>query len=395
MKVAYVVPRYGVEVLGGAEYGARMLAERLVARLGWEVAVLTTCALDWRTWSDDYPAGEVDVNGVRVRRFRSIAGRDPGFEPFSARVLAAPQSATPADGMRWIDLQGPLCPDVVAAAADGDADVVVFYPYLYHPTVHGVPAVGRRAVMHPAAHDEPPLRLPLFQGVFAGVGGLVFQTFGERRLVEGLFPTAAAVPQVVMGLGCEPAEGDEHGARRALGLGEEPYLLCLGRVDDGKGTGALARFFAAYKSRHPGPLKLVLAGPVLDRPPPHADIVVAGPVGETVKWGALRGAVALVSPSAFEAFSIVVVEAWTAGVPVLVNALCAATSEHVTRSGGGLAFAGYGQFEVAVERLLADPSLHHALAARGRAHAERLYSWPVIIDRYRGFLERAAERAAK
>ena len=394
MKVAYVVPRYGVEVVGGAEYGARMLAERLVAGLGWEVEVLTTCALDWRTWADEYPPGVVDINGVRVRRFRSVAGRDPGFEAFSSKVLAAPESVPAADAERWIDLQGPVCPDVVAAAADGDADVVVFYPYLYHPTVRGVAAVGRRAVLQPAAHDEPPLRLPVFHEVFTAASGLVFHTPGERRLAERLFPIAA-VPQVVTGLGCEPAAGEATSARQALGLGDQPYLLCLGRVDEGKGTGVLARFFAAFKARRPGPLKLVLAGPVLDRPPPHPDIVVPGPVSESVKWGALRGACGLVSPSPFESFSIVVVEAWTAGVPVLVNAFCAATSEHVARSGGGLAFAGYAQFEVAVERLVSDAGLNASLAARGRAHAERHFAWPVLLERYRGFLERAADRAAK
>ena len=394
MKIAYVVPRYGTEVLGGAEYGARMLAERLVSTLGWEVEVLTTCALDASTWADEYPAGDVDLNGVRVRRFRSAAGRDPGFEDFSARVLRSPESASPADEQRWIDLQGPVNLDVVAAAADSDADLVVFYPYLYHPTVRGVPAVGKRSVMHPAAHDEPPLRLPLFREVFAASGGLVFQTHGERRLAEALFPIAST-PQVVMGLGVEPAEGEPVAARKAVGLdGGEPFLLCLGRVDDGKGAALLARFFAAFKARRPGPLKLVFAGPVIDRPPAHNDILMAGPVDEAVKWGLLRGADALVSPSPFEAFSIVVVEAWTAGTPVMVNASCLATTEHVRRSGGGVAFGGYGQFEVAVERLVGDAGLRAALAGRGGAHVERHFTWPVILDRYRRFLERAAARAA-
>ena len=394
MKVAFVVPRYGTEVLGGAEYGARMLAERLVSQLGWQVEALTTCGSPPRTWADEYPPGDADLNGVRVRRFRSAAGRAAGFESFSARVLPAPENASPADQRRWIDLQGPVAPDLVAAAADGGADVVVFYPYLYWPTVRGVPAVGRRAVMHPAAHDEAPLRLPLFRDVFAGVGGLVFQTYGERRLVEERFPVAAT-PQVVMGLGVEPGAGTPEAARRALGLGDEPYLLCLGRVDDGKGTGVLARFFAALKARRPGPLKLVLAGPVVHPVAPHPDIVAAGPVPEEVKWGALRGAVALVSPSPFEAFSIVVVEAWTAGIPVLVNGFCAATAEHVARSGGGLAFTGYGQFEVAVSRLVADAGLAAQLACRGAAHAVRHFAWPSIMQRYGGFLERAAERAAR
>ena len=394
MKVAYVVPRYGLEVVGGAEYGARMLAERLVSQLGWQVEALTTCALDARTWADEYRPGDVELNGVNVRRFPSARGRDPQFETFSRRVLASPETASAGEEQDWIDLQGPVCPDVVAAAADGDADVVVFYPYLYDPTVRGVAAVGGRAVMHPAAHDEPPLRLPLFREVFASTQGLVLQTQGERRLVERLFPVAH-IPQVVMGLGVEPGEGDPQAARQALGLGEEPYLICLGRVDDGKGTGLLSRFFAALKSRRPGPLKLVLAGPVVHRPPSHPDVVVAGPVDEAVKWGGLRGAAALVSPSPFEAFSIVVVEAWAAGIPVLVNASCAATSEHVARSGGGLSFSGYGQFEVAVERLVGDPELARALAERGRAHVAVHFTWPVIIERYQGFLERVVKRRSR
>ncbi|MGH9164804.1 MAG: glycosyltransferase family 4 protein [Acidimicrobiales bacterium] len=395
MKLTYVVPRYGTEVVGGAEYAARMLAERLVAQLGWSVEVLTTCALDARTWADEYPPGDVVVNGVAVRRFRSAAGRDPGFEPFSARVLASPSQAPSADERRWIELQGPVCPDVVAAAADGDADLVAFYPYLYYPTVHGIAAVGDRAVMHPAAHDEAPLRLPLFRDVFAAARGLVFQTDGERRLAEGLFPAVAATPQILLGLGIEPqAGGDPAAARAAVGVGDRPYLLCLGRVDEGKGTTLLSRFFAAYKARRPGALALVLAGPVVSRPPPHPDVLVTGPLDESTKWALLRGAAAFVSPSPLEAFSLVVLEAWAAGRPVLVNAACLATAEHVQRSGGGLWFGGYGQFEVAVERLTGDAGLSASLAAAGQSYAQRHFTWPVLIDRYRAFLEAVVQRRA-
>ena len=100
MKVAYVVPRYGLEVVGGAELGARMLAERLVSQLGWEAEVLTTCALDTRTWADEYEPGTVDLNGVSVHRFRSEAGRDQGFERFSRRVLADPAVTVALVGAR-------------------------------------------------------------------------------------------------------------------------------------------------------------------------------------------------------------------------------------------------------------------------------------------------------
>ena len=178
VKVAYVVPRYGTEVVGGAEFAARMLAERLAARPGWEVEVLTTCALDTTTWADHYPAGD----GGAQRGDRAPLPLGLGPRP----RLRAPQPAGPGRPGRapprptagaGSTSRGRANPERGgAAAASSDADVVAFYPYLYHPTVHGLPAVGRRAVLHPAAHDEPPLRLPLFRPVFAAAAGLVFQT---------------------------------------------------------------------------------------------------------------------------------------------------------------------------------------------------------------------------
>lgn len=385
MKVAYVVPRYGAQVIGGAEYGARMLAERLVSMAGWEVEVLTTCALDAGTWVDELPAGSSVEAGVEVHRFSVRSTRHPHFDRLSPQVLHDPEGAAGAAERAWIDRQGPVSDGLLDAIRTSDADLVAFYPYLYHPTVAGVPLAAGRAVMHPAAHDEAPIRLPLFRDVFAGVDGFVFQTDGERELVEGLFAIGHR-RRIVLGLGVEPEEGDA-GAAAALGLGDRPYLVCIGRVDDGKGVRTLSRFFAAYKERHPGPLALALVGPVVDRPDAHPDIVVTGPVPEDVKWGALRGALALLNPSGYEAFSLVLIEAWAAGVPVVVNERCAATREHVERSAGGFAFDGYARFEVVLERLLADAGLRHALAEAGRSYVSERFSWPAVIGRYTTFLE--------
>jgi glycosyltransferase involved in cell wall biosynthesis len=392
MRLDFVVPRYGMEVVGGAEYGARMLAERLVELRGWDVEVLTTCAISSDTWADEYEPGTTEINGVTVRRFRSAAGRDPGFDKWSDRVLVDPRRAAPRDQERWIDLQGPVNPDVIEAARRSDAGAIVFYPYLFHPTVHGVPALGRRAVLQAAAHDEAPLRLPLFRRVFAGAAGLVFHTFGEQELVQRLFPVAAT-RQIVLGLGVEDGPGEAAPARAALGLGDRPYVACVGRVDDGKGTRMLVELFAAYKQRRPGPLALVLVGPVIDEPPRHPDVIVAGAVDDETKWGAIRGAQLLVSPSAYESFSIVLIEAWTVGVPVVVNARCAATREHCERSGGGLWFDGYAELEVTLDRLLGDEALRRGLAARGRAYVDATFRWPVLIERYATFLEGVAARA--
>jgi glycosyltransferase involved in cell wall biosynthesis len=167
----------------------------------------------------------------------------------------------------------------------------------------------------------------------------------------------------------------------------------VGRVDDGKGTGLLASWFGAWKDRLPGDLKLVLAGTVLDPPPPHRDVIVAGPVDEETKWGALRGALGLVQPSPHEAFSILLMEAWTAGLPAVVNGRCLATREHCERSGGGLWFTGYASFEAALTRLAGDARLREELGCHGHRYVERFFRWPGLIRRYAEFLTAAAARA--
>jgi len=392
VKVAFVVPRYGVEVTGGAENAARMLAEHLVAEGVWDAEVITTCAQDAMTWEDVYQPGPEVVNGVPVHRFRSKAGRDPGFHPYSGRLLTSPSQATVEEADTWIDLQGPLCPDVVDAAVASDADVVAFYPYLYYPTVRGLPLVGARGIMHAAAHDEAPIRLPVFPSVFTTAAGLVFHTYGERALVQRLFPVADR-PQIVLGLGVDQRHGDPTDARTALGIGDRPYLCCVGRVDEQKGCVALWRSFLAYKERRPGPLALVFAGQVVDRPPDHPDLIVTGPVDEDTKWGLMAGSLGHVSPSAMESFSIVMIEAWMAGVPAVVNGRCDATVEHCVRSGGGLWFSSYGELEAVIDRLVGDAALRARLAAAGRHYADANFSWPVILARYRRFLDGVVARA--
>ncbi len=393
MKLAFVTPRYGEEVVGGAEYGARSLAEQAVDRFGWPIEVFTSCARDAATWANFYPEGTTTLNGVTVHRFLTTRERTPGFDELSTRVLSFPRVASLEDQEQWIDEQGPEVPTLVEALSDSDADLYAFYPYLYYPTVRGIPRVAGRAVLHPAAHNEPPLFMPLFGKAFAGASGLVFHTEAERRLVEQVFPVAHQ-PTLVNGLASDAQPGDAPAARERHGIGERPYLLCLGRVDEGKGTALLSRLFIAYKERHPGPLALVLAGPVVHGPPEHPDIIVTGAVPEDEKWGLLRGAMTLVSPSPNESFSLVLIEAWNVGTPVLVNAHCPATLEHCYRSRAGLRFGSFFEFETALERLEESESLRAELAANGTAYVESNFRWPGIMDRYAAFLGRVADRTS-
>jgi glycosyltransferase involved in cell wall biosynthesis len=192
----------------------------------------------------------------------------------------------------------------------------------------------------------------------------------------------------------DPA-GDGHKGGEVLGIGERPYLCYLGRVDEHKGCGMLADYFARYKERNPSDLALAFVGPVSSTAPDHPDIVVTGTVSEGEKWDILGGAQVMVNPSAYESFSLVVLESWTVGVPVLVNGSCAATMEHCRRSGGGLWFESYRSFEVTIDRLTGEPALRDRLGKAGAQYTARFYRWPSIIDRYTHFLTDVVRRGRR
>ncbi len=394
MKLVYVTPRYGTEVIGGAETAARMLAERLCLRTGWEVEVCTSCALDHLTWENTEPPGTSRLNGVTVRRFPTASRRTLEYFALDAKLRVAPGTATLDQSRRWVALNGPVCPDLVEAVAETDADVVACYPYLFATTVDAVAVSGSPVVLHPAAHDEPALYLSAFRRSFRQVDALVYHTRAERDLMEHVF-TVGDRPQIVLGLGVDDPSGAGRPGGRILGIDDRPYLCYLGRVDEHKGCGMLADFFIRYKERHPGDLALALVGPVSDRAPIHPDIVVTGTVSESDKWDILAGAQVMVTPSAYESFSLVVLESWTQGIPVLVNATCAATMEHCLRSGGGLWFDSFRSFEVTVDRLTSDGSLRAQLGEAGRRYTADFYGWSSIIDRYAAFLTGVAARGRR
>ena len=109
VKLAFVTPRYGTEVIGGAETAARMLAERLCLRPGWEVEVLTSCALDHLTWENTEPAGTTVINGVTVHRFPTASPRTLDYFALDGKLRVAPEAATLAESRQ---VGRPQRPDV-------------------------------------------------------------------------------------------------------------------------------------------------------------------------------------------------------------------------------------------------------------------------------------------
>jgi glycosyltransferase involved in cell wall biosynthesis len=390
VRLLFVVQRYGPEVFGGAEVFSREFATRMAGR-GHDVDVVTSCAISYVDWANVYEPGTTDLAGVTVHRLPVDRPRDNElFNALNVRVNAGLRP-TPLHLQRaWMDLQGPHLPELPGwlESHAGDYDAAVFYTYLYWSTWAGLAAAGRRVptVLHPTAHDEPPLYLAIYDLMFRLPTAMGYLTPEEAALVGERFRVRR--PSVTTGVGVDlTSTGDAAAFRRAYDLGDAPYLLYVGRLDPHKGTEELTQFFTAYKERRPGPLKLVFMGEPIQPIEPHDDIVVTGFVGEDVKHDGFAGCKAFVMPSYFESFSIVLLEAWVHGKPALVQGHCNVLDGQARRSGGALPYRSYGEFEEAVDLLLTDEQLCTALGAAGRRYAAEHYDWDVVLGRYERFLE--------
>lgn len=393
MRICFVVHRYGENIGGGAENACRMYALGLAER-GHDVHVLTSCARSYLDWANVAQPGTSFDGAITVHRLATSQPRlVDRFAGLSTRVLNGDYRAPFHVEREWMLAQGPLLPELVpwlAAHASG-YDVVVFFTYLYYPTWAGVPAVCGRApvVVHPTAHGEPPFYLSIHRSTFAFADALVYLSPEEAELVEDTWhPTARSA---VIGIGVDldvPAQTDT-AFREAYGLGpDEPYLLCVGRVDPSKGTPDLVRWFSERPDRGDG-LRLVLLGDRAAELELPTGVVATGLVDDAMKDAALAGALALVSPSRFESFSIVLAEAWAHAKPVIVRAQTPVLAGQVRRSGGGIAYRDHAELEAACRLLLSDRSLAAELGARGLRYVREHYAWPTLLDRYEQLLARA------
>jgi glycosyltransferase involved in cell wall biosynthesis len=388
LRLAFVVQRYGAEVNGGAETHCRWLAERLARR--HHVEVFATRALGYVDWANSYPAGTADVGGIPVHRFgvrrRRVARR---FASISRTVFDGPHTREEEES--WVKANGPDSPALLRAVASARArfDLFFFYCYRYYHSYFGIPLVRNKAVLVPTAEEDPAIRLSAFHDLLRSPRGIVYLTPEEKALVEEASGNAH-VPSVVVGSGLSLPETrgspdfcEKHGLRR-------PFLLYVGRIDKNKGCPSLFAYFHRFVEETGADVDLVLAGTAALRIPEHARIRHVGFVTEEEKVAALRAAQMLVMPSPYESLSMVLLEAWKLGRPVLANGRCRVLAGQCLRSGGGLFYDGYAEFREAARVLLERPDLREALGRQGMEYVDREYSWARVDAAIEGFLEKLA-----
>jgi len=386
-KIAFVAPRHGPGVIGGAEAVIGEAARGFSAR-GWDVEILTTCAIDHFTWKNEFPPGVSAEDGIVIRRFPAVISTARATRQRVEAAIHAGHEITLEYQSLWMN-DDVRVPDLYhhLLAHGRDYRAVVFAPYLFWPTFAGAQVCPERTILMPCFHDEPYVRLELFRPLFSGVRGLWFLSEPERDAAQRYFRlpprhavTGAGVPV--------PASYDPDGFRARHGI-TTPYVLYAGRREGGKRWEWLLDAFAAAVHQHDLPLSLLTVGFGEVRPPTSiADRVIdLGFVSDDERNDAIAAASAYVQPSSNESFSRTVMEAWLAGTPVLAYGASEVVSWHVERADAGLTFDDEAELSQCLRFIADQPAVARELAGSGRQYVLDNYQWDGVLDR----MERSVE----
>ena len=357
--------------------------------------MVTTCARDYVTWRNELPAGVEQVNGITVRRFPvrherhpdrvrpAVAPRlrAPAFDRRRARLARERRAGQPGarrppgPHRRRLRFRHPLqlslLPRVArraAAAGEGDpgADRRARSGDRAVDLRSDVPRRARRHVqLARRARDDP---------------GGNRQPGRARRRRRRRIGRAGADRR-------RRGSGSKFNIRR-------PFAIYVGRIDENKGCKELFHFFQRYAATFPRGLDLVLVGSAIMPIPEHPRIHHLGFLSDEDKFDALAASDLLIMPSYFESLSMVALEAWALGRPVLANGRCDVLKGQCIRSNAGLYYERYEEFAETLYSLESNGPLHARLGRNGREYFRRHYAWPVIERKYLDMFDRLTREDA-
>jgi glycosyltransferase involved in cell wall biosynthesis len=390
-RVAIVVQRFGTSIVGGAESHAFLLVERLHRELNWSIDVYSSTASDYRTWASDLPTQET-IQGMRVFRFAPKFGRLPAVMAVFGFVLRCYRKVMGrlfrgSSVQKWLETgwliaQGPYVPDLVRTLVkrQHEYQLVIFFTYLYYPTILGLPRITIPKILVPTAHDEFPFYFESVRQILLAANVIAANTTPEIELIRRVHQIAEDKLRVV-GIGFEP---------QTAGVRPEnsPYAFYLGRICRGKGVDQLIEFFVKFKEQNPtDQTHLLLAGKVENDVvvPERPDIRCVGFLNESEKWRYIHHANVLINPSPYESLSMVAIEAMAAGVPLLLYSGCEVFRHY------GRVCPSVGTFENAEDfcsklKQINDTDWRCSEAARRLEKTKQWaldhYSWQQVLTKY-------------
>ena len=378
-KILFVVQRYGLEVNGGAELHCRQLAERLKDE--YDVSVLTTCAIDYVTWKNEYKEGIEHINGVKVIRKKVDFERNQKkFNKISAKLNNEKDNINL--GIEWQEAQGPHSSELIKYLEDhkDDYDVIIFLTYLYYTTYFGLKVAPEKSILIPTAHDEPPIYYSIFNETFNLPKAILYSTTTERDFVNKRFKNDYIESDIV-GLGVDINENAQDIDLEKTFDIKDDYVVYIGRIDESKGCKEMFEYFLEYKKIYNSNLKLVLAGKSAMEIPGNKDIVTLGFVSEDEKVNLIRKSKLLILPSKFESLSLSTLEAMYLKVPVLLNGKCEVLKQHAILSNGGLYYENKWEFLEALNYLVRNSKIAERMGENGRKYVENNYKWNVVMKK--------------
>lgn len=388
-KVAFVIPWFAEKIPGGAEMETREVTKHLRAA-GMDIEILTTCVREFVSdWSvNHYPEGEEIIGGVPVRRFKVIERDADAFNAVNIKLMNG-MLPTPEEEKIFINemVNSPELYRYIGEHSD-EYTAFIFIPYMFGTTYFGVKACPEKAVLIPCFHDEAYVYMRIFREMFSKVYGMIFHARPEYELAKRVYDLSRC-NTVVMGEGvADEITSDAARFRKKFGI-DDPFILYAGRKDTGKNVHVLLQYFSEYKKRRNNALKLILiGGGEIEIPADVKDEVIdLGFVDKQDKYDAAAAAEFLCQPSKNESFSLVIMESWLCGRPVLVHEKCAVTANFARESGGGLYFNNYFEFEGCTDFYLNNKETAAQMGASGCKYVKDNFSWNVIVDSFRKYLE--------
>jgi glycosyltransferase involved in cell wall biosynthesis len=380
MNLAFVVQRYGKEVMGGSELHCRQIAEKMV-EAGYDCTIYTTAAKDYITWKNEYSPGESLLNGVRIKRFLVDRERDiESFNKYSDWIFF--NDHTKDDEWEWMEKQGPSSSALLDALEkeEEEHDLFIFFTYLYHNTYWGLKRIKGKRVLVPTAHDEPALHLKIMEEVFSAPDAFMFNTESEKGMLSRQFSFEEKYQEIV-GVGVDiPEQPDTGEFFRKHGI-TSPYILYAGRIEPGKGCDELIEFFLRYCRKNPH-LKLMLIGNLLMELPVHPRIRYLGFVSPEDKNAAMRGALATIHPSYFESLCMAALESMAIQIPIFVQEKTDPLKQHCINGKSGIYYTNYQEFAAGLDLFLKDDKLRRLMGYNGFEYVKKNYSWPKVVDKY-------------
>ncbi len=116
--------------------------------------------------------------------------------------------------------------------------------------------------------------------------------------------------------------------------------------------------------------------------PDHPRIRHLGFLDDQDKFDALAASDLLLMPSYYESLSMVALEAWALGKPVLANGKCEVLRGQCIRSQAGLYYETQAEFIETLRAITESRRLNAAFGENGRRFFQQHYAWPVIEQKY-------------